>query len=197
MRVTLCLLVSFWISATVDAQRRDLDIPRYEAGLQFDFNYLGGVGDAGGGFGARFHYNFDDHFALDSQLVYRQNDVAIPAGTTFGTGAIGQTTGLFGVRAGQRVDNIGFFVRARAGFLHFGTDNGATLVSRNTFPAFDLGATLERYSGAMIWRFELGEMVVPYGSATVLPGPYQVLRQPTALGTRASPSIGFGIAFRF
>ena len=197
MRRALLLVLPFCIPQILNAQNQYLETPRYEAGLQFDFNYLNGVGDSGGGFGPRFHYNFDDHFALDSQLIYRQHDVSIPTGTTFGTGAIGQTTGLFGVRAGQRVENVGFFVRARAGFLHFGTDNGASLLSRNTFPAFDVGATLERYSGPVIWRFELGEMIVPYGNATVSPGPFQVLPQPTPLGTRASPSLGFGIAFRF
>lgn len=197
MRRVLLLLLPFCIPQVLPAQSRYLESPRFEAGLQFDINYLNGVGDSGGGFGGRFHYNFDEHFALDSQLIYRQHDVSIPAGTTFGTGTIGQTTGLFGLRAGQRVDNVGFFVRARAGFLHFGNDNGATLLSRNTFPAFDVGATLARYSGPMIWRLELGEMIVPYGNATVSPGPYQVLPQPGPLGTRASPSLGFGIAFRF
>lgn len=143
------------------------------------------------------HYNFNEHFALDSQIIFRQHDVSVPMGTAVGTGAIGQTTGLFGLRAGQRVQDIGFFLHARAGFLHFGSDNGVSLLSRNTFPTFDVGGALERYTGPMILRFEMGELIVAYGNATVSPEPYQVPPPPTRLGTRASPVLGLGIGFRF
>ena len=198
MRKGLFLLIlSCAIPPKLLAQRYHFgEVPRYEVGLQFDFNYLDGVGDWGGGFGGRFHYNFNEHFALDSQIIFRQHDVSVPMGTAVGTGAIGQTTGLFGLRAGQRVQDIGFFLRARAGFLHFGSDNGVSLLSRNTFPAFDVGGALERYTGPMILRFEMGELIVAYGecdrlartvsssAATHAPG---YARQPrTWLGNRLS-----------
>ena len=191
------MILSCAIPPKLMAQRYHFgEVPRYEVGLQFDFNYLDGVGDWGGGFGGRFHYNFNEHFALDSQIIFRQHDVSVPMGTAVGTGAIGQTTGLFGLRAGQRVQDIGFFLRARAGFLHFGSDNGVSLLSRNTFPAFDVGGALERYTGPMILRFEMGELIVAYGecdrlartvsssAATHAPG---YARQPrTWLGNRLS-----------
>ncbi|HKV26131.1 MAG TPA: hypothetical protein VJN93_16165 [Candidatus Acidoferrum sp.] len=191
----LCFLIS------PAAKAQTLDVPRYELGLQLDFNYLDGIGDWGGGSGVRFHYNFDEHLALDSELLYRQHGVTIfqnPLQPQ--TGAIGQTTGLFGLRAGQRVEEVGFFVHARAGFLHFGSDNGATLLTRHTVPAFDVGGTLERYAGPVILRLDLGEMIVRYGNATVSSGGFPFgppVPPPGRLGTRASPVVGLGIAFRF
>jgi len=173
------------------------DVPRYELGLQLNLAYLNGVNDWGGGIGGRFHYNFNQHFALDSELLFRQQNV--PSVTIANpTPVIGQTTGLFGVRVGQRFENVGVFAHARAGFLHFGNDGGATLLTKNTLPAFDVGMTLERYSGPAIFRFDIGEMIVPYGNTTLFQSP-SVIQIPPAgpLGTRANPTVEFGIAFRF
>src|SRR5215471_11722211 len=196
-KALLLLILTFAIPPKLLAQRyHSGEIPRYDVGLQFDFNYLDGVGDGGGGFGGRFDYNFNEHFALDSQIIFRQHDVSVPVGAAVGTGAIWQTTGLFGLRAGQRVEDTGFFLHARAGFLHFGSNDGVSLLSRSTFPAFDVGGGLERYTGPMFLRFELGELIVAYGNATVSPEPYQVLPPPTRVGTRASPVLGLGIGFR-
>jgi hypothetical protein len=65
------------IPQTLHAQmRQNLDLPRYELGVQANINHLDGVEEWGGGIGARFHYNFDQHFALDSELTYRQHDIA-------------------------------------------------------------------------------------------------------------------------
>lgn len=199
MRKPAILLLLFSALPTYAQAQSSAGFRRYEVGAQFDVSYLSGVGDWGGGFGARLHYNFDEHFALDSELIFRQHDVALFNGTAAFTGAVGQTTGLFGVRAGQRFDSDGFFFHARAGFLHFGSDQGLTLLSRNTFPAFDAGGTLEHYSGPVILRLELGEMVVPYGNARAFSGvpvlPSQP--QPSLVGTRANPVLGFGFAVRF
>jgi len=198
MRLALFSIVVLFCFPVAARSQGPLDVPRYEAGLQFDFNYLDGVGEWGGGFGARFHYNFDSHFAFDSELLYRQHNVSAFSGATPALATVGQTTGLFGLRVGQRSGEVGFFAHARAGFLHFGTDNGQTLLTRTTVPAFDLGGTLEHYAGPVILRLDIGEMVVPYGHVAVSPGPFSVMPLPSLpLGTRASPSVGFGIAFRF
>jgi hypothetical protein len=161
-----CPLV-FQSAATIRPGRHYLEVPRYEVGIQFDFHYLDGVGEWGGGFGPRFHYNFNEHFALDSELTYRQHNVStfnslIPTSTV-----IGQTTGLFWVRAGQRVQDFGLCVQAGAGFLHFGTNHGVSLLTRNTVPAFNVGGVIERYSGPVVLRFDMGEMIVAYGNAQV------------------------------
>lgn len=199
-RLVLLILLSVLIPAALCAQSSHYgEIPKFELGVQYDITYLSGVGDWGGGIGARFHYNFDEHFALDTAVTYRQHNVASFSNTIPTTGVVGQTTGLFGIRAGQRFENSGFFAHARAGFLNFGSDNGLTLLTRNTLPAFDVGATVERYSGPVILRFDLGEMIVPYGNATVFnSAPPQPLQPPPVrLGTRTSVVLGIGFAVRF
>ena len=174
------------------------EVPRYEFGVQADIHHLDGVGEWGGGLGFRFNYNFNENIALDSELIYRQHDLLASNGLTTRSAVVGQTTGLFGVRVGKRVEDYGFFAHAGAGFLHFGTDKGVALLSRNTVPAFDLRGTLEHYSGPVILRFELGELIVAYGNAqaasNVSLGPPQ---SPGRLGTRASPAVGLGFAVRF
>lgn len=125
--------------------------------------------------------------ALDSEPTGRRQDE--------------QVNGLLGLRAGERVGNSGLFVRARAGFLYYGSANGLSYLSRNTVPAFDVGLTMEHYSNPMVVRFELGEMIVPYGSTTVLPPPPPVVvfppGPPKPLGTRFNTKVGLGVAFRF
>lgn len=198
MRRTLFVVIFLTgISPQLFAQRYyGSEVPRYEFGVQADIHYLDGVGEWGGGLGFRFNYNFTEHLALDSALIFRQHDLLASNATK--TAVVGQTTGLFGVRAGKRVEDYGFFAHARAGFMHFGTDNGVTLLTRNTVPAFDLRGTLEHYHGPVILRLELGEMIVAYGNAqaasniTLGPPP-----APGRLGTRASPVVGLGFAVRF
>ncbi|HET7152022.1 MAG TPA: outer membrane beta-barrel protein [Candidatus Acidoferrum sp.] len=182
------------------AQRySDHEVPRYELGLQFELGRIDGVSDAGG-LGARFHYNFNEHLALDSELSYGPNNVSTGSHAS-------QTTFLVGVRAGQRVASSGFFLHARGGFTHYDAANGALLISRNTFPAFDVGGTLEGYFGArpwernMVFRLELGALIVPYGNATLLPPPPPAILIPPGpsgpLGTRVGPVLGLGIGTRF
>jgi len=201
MRMAVFFLVgAFLIPQMLHAQRwQSTDLPRYEVGVQANINYLDGVGEWGGGIGARFHYNFDQHFALDSELTYRQHDLATLSGPSLTPAAVGQTSGLFGVRAGQRDGEYGFFAQARAGFLHFSNGNGASLLTRNTVPAFDIGGTFERYRGPVILRLGLSELIVPYGSARIPPAPLSTPPQPQSgpLGTRASPMVSFGFAVRF
>jgi hypothetical protein len=201
MRMAVLFLVSaFLIPQMLYAQRwQSTELPRYEVGVQANINYLDGVGEWGGGIGARFHYNFDQHFAFDSELTYRQHDLATLSGLSLTPAVVGQTSGLLGVRAGQRDGEYGFFAQARAGFLHFSNGNGVSLLTRNTVPAFDVGASVERYHGPVILRFGLSELIVPYGSAKLPPDPPSTppQLQPGPLGTRASPMVSLGFAVRF
>lgn len=201
MRWALPLFVlSCYLSPALSAQGRyDYGVPRVEIGAQFDINNLDGVGVWGGGFGVRFHYNFTEHVALDSSLTYRQHNLLAGPPPALVSPAIGQTNGLFGARMGQRVDHYGFFAHARGGFVHFGSAHGVTLLTKNTVPAFDVGGTLEAYHGPVILRFDLGEMIVAYGNATVSPSQTSLGPPPATarLGTRASPAVGFGFAIRF
>ena len=198
-RAIFFLILAFGVPSQLFAQRYyGPEVPRYEVGAQFDIHYLDGIQKWGGGVGLRFHYNFDAHFALDSELVYRQHNVDTFQGVTTQSAVVGQTTGLFGVRAGTRAEDYGFFASARAGFLHFSTDQGVTLITRDTVPAFDLRGTMEHYHGPVILRLELGELIVAYGNAqaasNVSLGPPP---SPGRLGTRATPVVGLGFAVRF
>ena len=198
-KLVLSLILASSISPRLCAQRQyDWEVPRYEVGAQFDFNYLNGVGEWGGGVGGRFNFNFDDHFALDAELTYRAHDLFPPTGLP-PTPVIGQTSGLFGLRAGKHAGSYGFFGHVRGGFLHFGTADGLSLLSRRTFAAAEVGGTFESYRGPVILRLDVGEMVVPYGNATVspvFPG-LPSSSPPRPLGTQASPLVGLGFAIRF
>ena len=196
-RAVFFVILLCGISPQLFAQRYyGSENPRYEVGVQADIHYLDGVGEWGGGLGFRFNYNFNEHVALDSELVFRQHNLLASNATQ--SFVVGQTTGWFGVRAGKRVEDYGFFAHARAGFLHFGTDQGVTLLTRNTVPAFDVRGTLEHYYGPVMLRLELGEMIVAYGNAraasNISLGPPPA---PGRLGTRASPVLGLGFAVRF
>lgn len=199
-KIWFLLALILLVPPSVFAQNQHYsDVPRYELGLQVDIANLNGINEWGGGVGARFHYNLNEHFALDSQLTYRQHNIAVLSGIIPSSSAIGQTDGLFGVRAGVHQEDVGFFAHARAGFMHFGEAQGASLLTRNTFPMFDVGGTIERYSGPVILRLELGEQIVAYGNAQLSFGSPMLQPPPPLgrLGTRIGPVLGLGFAVRF
>lgn len=179
----------------------DSALPRYELGLCLDLANVHAAGTMGGG-GATFHYNFNDHLALDSQLTF--GSVTIPGGN-----AGGDTTFLAGIRAGQRVRDSGFFIHARGGFLRYVNENGTSLLTRNYFPAFNVGGTFEQYFGPirrsgesnLFFRLEFGALIVRYGSATVIPSASPTIGSPPPasgpLGTRIGAVGGLGIGVRF
>src|SRR5579859_1879548 len=95
--VFLVILLS-GISPRLLAQRfYGPEFPRYEVGLQADITNLTGIGKWGGGLGFRFNYNFTEHVALDSELIFRQHDLLASYGAITQSAVVGQTTGLFGV----------------------------------------------------------------------------------------------------
>ena len=92
---------------------------------------------------------------------------------------------------------------------YFAENGGQPLFSRNTFPAFDVGGSLEHYFGMfpdpwrknMVFRLEVGALIVPYGRATLTPSSSPPIGSPPAPtgppGTRVGPVLGLGIGFRF
>jgi hypothetical protein len=180
------------VPCSIRAQSFDR-IPRVEAGLQFDFAGLGPVGLVGG-VGGRFHYNFNDHYALDTEITYHQRDVSPANNFLASTVTLGQMTAFAGLRAGFREQNVGAFFRARGGALHFASAGDAQILSRRNIPALDLGITAERYDGPMILRMDIGEWFMFAGKATASSS---FSSPPTRLGTHLSFSLGFGVAVRF
>ena len=189
-----CSFVVFLLVLPFSLRAQSFDrVPRVEAGLQFDFASLGPVGLVGG-VGGRFHYNFNDHYALDTEITYHQRDVSPSNNFLAPSVALGQTTAFAGLRAGFREQNVGAFFRARGGALHFASAGDAQILSRRNIPALDLGITAERYDGPMILRMDVGEWFMFAGNAMA---PSGFPSTPTRLGTRLSFSLGFGVAVRF
>src|SRR5215467_811466 len=101
-RVLLLAIFLCGFAPCLFAQRYYSDeLPRYELGLQFDIVNLHEVG-ASAGLGLRFHYNFNEHVALDSELSNGSSSLS--------TGSQASPTNfLTGVRVGRRIANSGFF----------------------------------------------------------------------------------------
>ena len=189
---TFIMLFGFCLPIGLVAQTTE-SVPRFEAGLQLDFASLGPVGMVGGA-GGRFHYNFTSHYALDTEITYRQQNVSAANNFLAPSVTLGQTNALAGLRAGFREENVGAFFRGRAGVLHFASNQNAQVLSRSNVPLIDAGITVERYRGPMILRADLGEWIMFAGNATVPTGFPAV---PTRIGTRLSFSLGLGAAIRF
>lgn len=117
-----------------------------------------------------------------------------------------KTQGLFGVKAGGRVERFGVFGKVRPGFIHFehvsdcpeGTitscnDHGKTKLS------LDLGGVAEYYpTDRTAVRVDFGDTVIRYGTVTLLPFFPEI---PTPIRVRAGTthsfqfSVGFSVRF--
>jgi hypothetical protein len=121
------------------------------------------------GFGGRVTYNFNRWLALDSAVNYFYRDAHV--GDAQRGGKILQ--GSFGPKAGWRMQRAGFFVKARPGFLSYGSVHDSFYppfpTTRLTHFALDVGAVLEFYpSRRTMLRFDLGHTLGFYGARTVL-----------------------------
>lgn len=170
------------------------------------------------GFGGRFTLNFNDNFALDSELNYFPND----NGFNSARGPNGRVTeGLFGLKAGKRFKHVGIFAKGRPGFISFTRGSGDVVIlgpplPGNTLPefdfiprrlthfAFDLGGVLEFYpSRKLVTRFDAGATIIRLGQTTfqtILPaaGNTFVVGPITIPGeTVSSFQFSAGIGYRF
>src|SRR5262245_27363743 len=74
----------------------------------------------------------------------------------------------FDARVGQRFGPIGIYGKLRPGFMRF--DANVRVRNLGVRPALDFGGVLEFYSRRHVaGRFDWGDTVVWYGSATVIP----------------------------
>lgn len=168
------------------------------------------------GFGARIGYNFTENFALEAEGNF------FPREREFGGGRKSQA--LFGVKAGKRFEQVGVFVKARPGFVHF--SQGELREPRDfacitIFPppracfeakgrtdfAFDVGGVFEYYpSRRTLIRFDAGDTIIRMGehrvpivinSDPVSGAPLRVVVVPAPSDTTHNfqGSIGFGFRF--
>ena len=163
------------------------------------------------GVGGRVGYNASRHVALEAESN------VLPGNRIVGGGR--KVQGFFGVKAGRRWQNVGFFAKARPGFMRLGkgdlrvpphtaciavfpTPLGCYEAIPRTFFATDVGAVFEIYAskrafirvdgGDIIVRSDERNVAAPTSQADDLPA---VVHIPAA--TRHSFQAAIGAGFRF
>jgi hypothetical protein len=129
------------------------------------------------GFGARIGYNFTENVALEAEGNF------FPREREFGGGRKSQA--VFGVKAGKRFEQVGLFVKARPGLVHFSEGDlqdrrdvaciaifppprGCFEAKGRTDFAFDVGGVFEYYpSRRTLIRFDAGDTIIRMGDHTV------------------------------
>jgi hypothetical protein len=166
------------------------------------------------GFGGRFGYRLGDYITVEAEANFFPRDRVFEQGR--------KLEGLFGVKVGKRTRRVGFFGKARPGFLYAsrGDYEGNPLVGcpavfppplgcfqpvgRTSF-ALDLGGVLEIYpTRRTIVRFDAGDTMVRFGDRRVAATPdssLPILTFPTAVlrpaETTHNLQFGVGFGFRF
>ena len=168
------------------------------------------------GFGARLGYHLTENFALEAEGNF------FPRERELGGGRKSQA--LFGLKAGKRFEQVGLFVKARPGFVHFSAGDlqprrdvaciavvpppaGCFEATGRTDFAFDVGGVFEYYpSRRTLIRFDAGDTIIrmgehrvpiPIGSApgSGAPVPAVVGLAPSETSHNFQGSVGFGIRF--
>jgi hypothetical protein len=171
------LLISFagtvlWIGVTA-AQAQEVSLPRYEVGVQFaalDFREFSHVLGRRNEFavGGRFTMNLTNLLAVEAQTDFYPTDEFFPDRR--------KIQGLFGLKAGGRTGRVGFFGKARPGFIHVRSKrNSICLIPEGCAPpppgdpthfgrfwlALDAGAVFEVYpSQRWVLRLDAGDLFV-------------------------------------
>jgi Outer membrane protein beta-barrel domain len=161
---------------------------RFEVGGQLAIHRLPELGETPIGYGFRFTYN--------AYLPFLAFDSEIDNYPTSSTGNFGATEGFFGLRAGVRVGPWGVFVKARPGFAHFGGGFDEQRLTSRTHFALDLGGVAEYFILPHVGvRWDLSDVMVHYGNATLLAGPGGPIGPP--LGTRSNLQTTIGVVVSF
>lgn len=122
------------------------------------------------GRGGRFTYNLRPQIGLDAALMYFPNTQGLLANFQSGGNTL---EGLFGVKAGFRKGKMGYFAKARPGFLHFDKTLADFSIQTSqpphfssiTHPVLDVGGVVEIYtSRRTMLRFDAGDTIWWIGS---------------------------------
>jgi hypothetical protein len=127
------------------------------------------------GFGGRVGFNFNRYFGVEAEGNFFPRERGVRE-DDFNGGR--KTQGLFGVKVGRHFEEVGVFVKARPGFVHFNEGNlrqppdtvcilivpapvGCFETTGRTDFAFDLGGVVELYpSHRTIIRFDAGDTIL-------------------------------------
>jgi hypothetical protein len=172
-------------------------------GYSTDFSSSASAVIVGTGFGGRASYNFTQHVALDAAIAFFPSDTRELINFQDGGNSL---EALFGLKAGLRRGKIGYFAKARPGFVRFSkslTDfGGGSLGSQQfiptTHPLLDLGYVMEIYTSTQTMvRFDAGDTLT-FIQARTLTGVSQQLPTVTAPGDfRHAIELAAGFGFRF
>ena len=185
---------------------------RFEAGAQFGlltrgfstlFSSSAHAVTTDGGPGGWFTWNLSRHFSIDSSVSFLPNHENELVNFQDGGNA---WQGLFGVKAGTRRQHVGYFLKARPGFVQYSRTlanfnfdaTHAPQFSSNRYPVLDLGAVMEVYTWRRtMLRFDAGDTLAFIPDRTLI---HFVPTLPTATGlgeVRHSIQLATGFGFRF
>jgi hypothetical protein len=170
-RIVIALIGLMLVQSQVLAQTSDL--PKYEVAGEFTSmqraNFSGGTES---GVGARFTFNLNKVFSLESAAYYFPR-------TCFSCEHNGTVTEVFGgVKVGKRFEKWGIFAKGRPGLVSFsrGEFNIVSAAGPPPFPfdievkrvnsfAIDAGAVVEFYpTKHIVTRFDVGETIIHFSS---------------------------------
>jgi hypothetical protein len=230
LRIIVCSFVVLLAANGMFAQR---DVTKFEVGSQFsllnvtrpsrligdgfDPGFVGVAPHIGHrtepGFGGRLTFNLTSNVALEAEgNLFPRSEVsaAMPGGRIF--------QGQFGAKIGKRFHRVGFFGKARPGFVRF--TQVSKLLSTHTTPpggplnqvftvgtfglqkdiyfAMDVGVVVEHYFSRRIFtRFDLGDTIIHYrefsGQGTFLSR--AIITRPPE--TRHNLQFSAGVGFSF
>jgi len=152
---------------------------RFEVGGQFGsltkgnsllFSSTGNQLNTGLGGGGWFTYNLRPQIGLDATLMYFPKNEGLLVNFQSGGNTV---EGLFGAKVGLKRGKVGYFAKARPGFLHFDKTladfSAQTAPSPHftslTHPVLDVGGIVEIYpSRRTMLRFDAGDTIWWIGS---------------------------------
>ena len=153
------------------------------------------------GLGGRYTFNFNEHFAIDSEANF------FPESHLFNEEFAQKMQAFVGVKAGMRKNRVGMFAKARPGVMWFGefpstgTCGGLASfgvvcnVAHETDFAMDVGCVFEFYpSDRLVVRADVGDTIIRYQAhiVTTFPTPISVPAE-----TKNNLQLSIGVGWRF
>jgi hypothetical protein len=165
--VFVCLLL-----ANSSAFAQSENVPKYEIAAEFTALERANFGErtAELGLGARFTYNLNETFALETAGYFFPDRCRTCGGR--------MTQVVAGVKAGKRFEKWGFFAKARPGVVSFSRGEFNPIRITPGFPvefelnrvnsfAVDFGGVVEYYpSRRFVTRFDVGDTIVHFRERT-------------------------------
>jgi hypothetical protein len=175
-----CAIVTSLTIAAMDASPVAAQALEASVGVQGMLLKLNAVGEGAAGFGFRATLDAS-RVGLDGELSrFPENP----------SGNFGERLWLAGARIRLRGRQSRLLARARGGRIAFNGSFFDLRLSDRRHPAYDFGLTYERAASSVLFRIDVGDVIVPFGGASYRVGP-----QPRLLGVTHNllVAVGFGL----